>query len=294
MSIYDLHGIELYHDYTVTGDAVDRTYDINGNLVFPVTIPDMTVMSFNVGMFYSEWHAAPSSVSDAFYLRNKRIFDKYQLDFAGMSEWCRTIGTVNASVLMEEEFAAYYPNYTPYPNDPDAALTSGFSLVPDSVTLVRYQTQGGQTRYYQKSYIDYYGKRICCIVTHLDLQDSARTAQFSELMQAVQNEDYFIITGDFNFEILSIGDTEYNKSIKVALDLGYNSAQNNSGILMTWYSGETVATSQKITCLDNIITSSNISILSVERDETKLTDGMCEEYGIIIDHLPLVATLRIN
>ena len=293
MAVYDISGTELQAVYNIVGTALEQAYDIDGELVFPVNIPNMTVMTFNVGCFYSEWHPAPSSVGTVFYQRHKNIFDKYNTDFAGMSEWCPVIGTVNASVLMNEFFESYYPDDTPYGVE-GASLTSAFSQVPSSVTLVQYQTQGSENRYYQKSYINYYGKSICCILTHLDLNDSVRTAQFLELMNAVQNEQYFIITGDFNFEITSVGDNQYNKSVKVALDNGYNSAQNSNGIYTTWYSGQTVASSQNKYALDNIITSSNIDILNVVIDDTKLTDGLCEDYGIIIDHLPMVATLRIN
>lgn len=293
MAVYDVNGNRLGAVYSLESESLTHAFDLDGVLIFPDEVPDMTVMSFNTGCFYSEWHSAPTSTGTVFYQRNKNIFDRYDLDFAGMPEWSRAIGTVNASVLMDETFTSWYPDYTPYAVD-YAALTSGFSVTPSSVTLVTYQTQGDETRYYQKSYIDYYGKRICCIATHLDLSDSARTAQFLELMNAVQNEDYFIITGDFNFQITQAGDSQYNKSIKVALDRGYHSAQNADSLLMTWYSGQTAQGSSDIYCLDNIITSANIDILNPRVDTTKLTDGLCEEYGIIIDHLPLIATLRIN
>lgn len=293
MSVYDKNGTSVQTIYDIDGNTLDYGYDKDGIVVYERTQPSLTVMSFNVGCFYSEWHPAPASTGDAFYLRNKSIFEKYNTDFAGLTEWYNQIGTVSASVLMEEFFAYYHPDYTPY-GSANAAITSGFSVEPNATpTLVQYQTQGYETRYYQKSYITINNKTICCIVTHLDLQSSARTAQFLELMNAVANEDYFIITGDFNFEIYSVGDSEYNKSIKVALDMGYHSAQNADSLLVTHYDGVTVATSVAKT-LDNIITSPNIDIANFRRDETKLTDGLCEEYNIMIDHLPIIADLVIN
>lgn len=293
MSVYDKNGTSVQTIYDIDGNTLDYGYDKDGIVVYERTQPSLTVMSFNVGCFYSEWHPAPASTGDVFYLRNKSIFEKYNTDFAGLTEWYNQIGTVSASVLMEEFFAYYHPDYTPY-GSANAAITSGFSVEPNATpTLVQYQTQGYETRYYQKSYITINNKTICCIVTHLDLQSSARTAQFLELMNAVANEDYFIITGDFNFEIYSVGDSEYNKSIKVALDMGYHSAQNADSLLVTHYDGVTVATSVAKT-LDNIITSPNIDIANFRRDETKLTDGLCEEYNIMIDHLPIIADLVIN
>lgn len=296
MAIYDIDGNVLTSVYDVEGNALSHAYDTDGNEIFPDEPigTNITVMSFNVGCFYSEWHPAPSSTGDVFYLRNKGIFDSYNTDFAGMSEWYNQIGTVAASVLMNEEFSTYYPDYTPYPGNADAAMTSAFSVTPSSVTLVQYQTQGSETRYYQKAYATFEDKTVCCILTHLDLNATAKAAQYTELLNAVANEEYFIITGDFNFQVQAVGDTNYNASIKQALDLGYNSAQNANSLLMTWYSGQTAETSQNIYALDNIITSSNIVIRNVRVDTTKLTDGLCTQYGIIIDHLPLIADLTIT
>lgn len=294
--IYDSNGNALSAVYDKDGISLSKAYDKDGNVIFQQGDSNtLTVMAYNVGHFYSEWHDAPTSTGDVFYQRNKGIFDKYHpVDFAGLSEWSNVIGTVQASVLMDEFFTSYYPDYTPYPPSPNAALTSAFSVTPSSVALTRYQTQGNETRYYQKSYATFNGKTICCLLTHLDLVSSARNAQFIELMNAVQNEEYFIITGDFNFTITQVGDSEYNNSIQIALNRGYHSAQNANSLLMTCYSGETVAESANIYALDNIITSSNIDISNVRVDTTKLTDGICSQYGIIIDHLPLVADLTIN
>lgn len=295
MAVYDKNGMQLSAVYDKDGISLSYAFDKDGNVIFQQGDSNtLTVMAYNVGHFYSEWHDAPTSTGDVFYQRNKGIFQKYNTDFAGLSEWSNVIGTVQASVLMDEFFTSYYPDYTPYPPSPNAALTSAFSVIPSSVTLTMYQNQGSETRYYQKAYIEIGEKTICCILTHLDLRTSARTAQFLEVLNAVANEEYFILVGDFNFTITQVGDSEYNNSIQVALNRGYHSAQNADSLLMTCYSGETVAESANIYALDNIITSSNIDISNVRVDTTKLTDGICTQYGIIIDHLPLVADLTIN
>jgi endonuclease/exonuclease/phosphatase family metal-dependent hydrolase len=297
MSVYDIDGNALETVYGIDGEVLAKAYDIDGNEIFPDTPESntITVMTFNVGSFYTEWHPAPSDTGDVFYLRNKGIFNNSApIAFAGLSEWYNQIGTVPARTLMDEFFNVYYPNYTPYPSSANHALTSAFSKPASDVVLVPYQTQGSEMRYYQKSYATYGGKRICFILTHLDLNLEKRSAQFLELMSAVQNEPHFVIVGDFNFTITAVGDAQYNASIKVALDNGYHSAQNASNLYMTWYSGETVKSSERILPLDNIITSSNITISNVRRDTTKLTDGICSEYGIIIDHLPLIADLTIS
>ena len=296
MSVFNLSGNDLRSVYRLSGSALTKAYDITGDAVYPPDSPgpSLSVMAYNVGCFYSEWHPAPTSTGTVFYQRQQTIFDKYDLAFAGLSEWYNQIGTVQASVLMDEYFPAWHPDYTPYPGNANAALTSGFSQAPESVTLVRYSTQGSEPRYYQKSYVTLGEKRICCILTHLDLNASTRAEQFLEVLNAVQNEKYFILLGDFNFQIAATGDNEYNASVQVALNRGYHSAQNADGLFMTWYSGETAEESANTYALDNIITSANINIESVSVDTTKLTDGLCAEYGIIIDHLPLIAELTIH
>lgn len=294
MAVYNINGVSISDVYDTSENQLLQCYDIDGNELLGNT-NTITVMSFNVGSFYSEWHPAPSDTGNVFYLRNKGIFNNSApIDFAGLSEWYNEIGTVQASVLMNEFFSAYYPDYTPYPSSANHALTSAFSKPASDVVLVPYQTQGSEMRYYQKSYSTYGGKRICFILTHLDLNLEKRTAQFLELMAAVQNEPYFVIVGDFNFAITSAGDAQYNASIKVALDNGYHSAQNASNLYMTWYNKETAEESTSIYALDNIITSANIDLSNVHVDTTKLTDGLCSQYGIIIDHLPLIAELTIN
>lgn len=293
MAIYDIEGQEALNAYQYDGSSSESAFDIDGEMIFPEGDKFINVMTFNVGSFYSEWHPAPASAGDAFYERHQNIFSKYSIDFGAFSEWYNKIGNHNSGTLMREYFRDYRPDYTPYPTD-GFALTSAYSVSPKNVTLHAYQTQGSQTRYYQKSYVSFYGRKICCILTHLDLDAAVREAQFLEVLGAVADEDYFIICGDFNFEITAVGDSEYNKSIKIALDRGYNSAQNSSNLMFTWYSGETTGSSETSWALDNIITSPTLPITNVVRDETKLTDGLCSEYGIIIDHLPVVAIIKIS
>ena len=293
MAIYDINGISLLEAYDVDGVGLNEAYDINDNLIFPDVDRPLRVLSFNVGSFYTQYHPAPASTGDVFYYRNKTMFENCNADFAGLTEWQETIGTVPASVLMNEFFRTYYPDYNAYPTA-GAAMTSAFSVIPSSVELIRYATQGGSTRYYQKSYVTYQGKRICFICTHLDLTASARAAQLTELLNAVENEEYFIITGDFNFNIEEVGDSEYNASIPLILAKGYNSAQNSNHLFMTWYKGTTPENITSARALDNIITSSNIDILNPRIETTKLTDGLNEVYDISFDHVPLIADLVVN
>lgn len=291
MAVYDLLGVHGA-PHNLTGPLLANAYDITGELVYPDDPASLYAMAFNVGCFYSEYFPCPTDKGATFYQRHRSIFNKYHIDIAGMSEWYNAIGNVPSSELMSEYFTAYYPDYV-YPIE-GAALTSAYSLSAKNKTIVEYQNQrpNAGKRYYQKCVVTFKGKDISCFLTHLDT-GSYRSAQFSEFLEAVQNETYFVAVGDFNFTIQSVGDSEYNESIKRILDLGYHSAQNADHLFMTWCSGQTEETSTKH-ALDNIFTSSNIDITNVTVDTTKLTDGLCQANNIIIDHLPLIAQLTVH
>ena len=293
--IYDASGNELHSAYDANGNELDYAYDASGNTIFARTPSLIRVMSFNVGCFYTEYFPCPNEKSETFYQRNRTIFNNSKPDFCGMPEWYKYIGTIESSVLMDEFWNDYVPNYEAYLQfqKPNNAITFASKYQINNPSIVKYANQSGEERYYQKGYINVNGKRICIANTHLAL-GSIRNNQFVEFLDMLGNEEYFIAVGDFNFQINEIGDSEYNLSVKLALDRGFNSAQNGDGIFMTWYSAKTVAESTRINALDNIITSSNIDISNVHVDTTKLTDGLCEANNIIIDHLPLVCDCTIN
>lgn len=287
MAVYDVNGNTLNAVYDVDGQSLNVAYDVDGTQVFSASSTTLKVMSFNPGCFYSEYYPCPDSKTEAFYQRHRTIFNATQPDLCGMPEWNNAIGTIQSSVLMDEFWEDYYAGYV-Y-GVATAALTFASKYTLEDTTLVQYQTAG---RYYEKAYITIDGKRICFVNTHLALGNE-RNSQYAELLNMLANEEYFIAVGDFNYSIQAIGDTEYNASVQAALDRGFHSAQNAGGIFMTWFSGQTVeASTQK--ALDNIITSANISISNVGVNTLKLTDGLCAENSIIIDHIPLVAEVTIS
>lgn len=288
MAVYDADGNILGAVYDADGNSLSHAYDEDGNVIFssaPVTI---RVCSFNVGCFYSEYHTCPNAKSDTFYQRHRNIFNAVNPDLCGMPEWNNAIGSIQSSVLMDEYWSDYYAGYV-YPAVNTAALTFASKYAMNDKQLIEYQSG----RYYEKAYVRINGKRICFVNTHLSLGDE-RNSQFAELLDMLENEPYFICVGDFNYSILAIGDSEYNASVQLALNKGFNSAQNASGIFKTWYSGKTVALSSDIKALDNIITSGNLQISNVGVNTIKLTDGLCEANNIIIDHLPLYCDVTIE
>lgn len=288
MAVYDADGNILGAVYDEDGNALSHAYDEDGNVIYssePVTIK---VCSFNVGCFYSEYYPCPNAKTETFYQRHRSIFNAIKPDLCGMPEWNSAIGTIQSSVLMDEFWEDYYAGYV-Y-TVATAGLTFASKYQMSDKTLVEYQASG---RYYEKAYVTINGKRICFVNTHLALGED-RTSQFAELLSMLENEPYFICVGDFNYSILAVGDSEYNASVQLALNKGFNSAQNANGIFKTWYSGQTVAGSSEIKALDNILTSSNLTISNVGVNTIKLTDGLCEANNIIIDHLPLYCDVTIE
>lgn len=294
MAVYNIKGISIDNCFKTNGDNCINAYDIDNNVIFPDGERTLTVMSFNVGTFYTEWHPAPPELGSIFYERNRTILRECAANIAGMPEWYDMIGEIPASELMDEFYPYYYPEFGAYGKS-GSALTSAFTMPATNVELIPFNTQNPNAaqRFFQRSYIKYNNKRICFIVTHLDLKADIRAVQFIELLDIVANEDYFIITGDLNFAIREIGDDEYNRGIQPALDRGYHSAQNAQSFLITYYSGTTVEGST-YGVSENVITSPNINMLNPRINTEKLTDGLCEEYGVHIDHLPFLVDLQFD
>jgi endonuclease/exonuclease/phosphatase family metal-dependent hydrolase len=153
-----------------------------------------------------------------------------------------------------------------------------------------FNTQLGEIRGYQKGYIKVNGKKICVINAHLATSsaESAKIAQSMELLNVCKKEEYFILIADFNF-VTTESQNEYELIAKPFIEQGYNLANwKDKNYIMTWSgsadrSGEWHPT-------DNIITSSNIDIISSFVDETKLNDDIIEP----IDHLPFISYLKVN
>ena len=293
MSIYDISGNNLLNAYSLHGTPLEAAYNYNGAQVFPDHDYDITIMSYNVGSFYSEASPAPIALSEVFYNRNNNIFLECNAQIAGLTEYYKYIGYFNSQELINNFFPFSYIDFIPYRSGIHGFCTCLYTY-GKSENIVQYTAVGNEKRYYKKTYIKYRNKNICVALTHLDLNFSIRSAQILELLTTLEDEEYFIAIGDFNFTIVNVGDEQYNASIQEILNRGFNSAQNDNGILYTHYNGTTVENTTNKYALDNIFTSSNITIKNVRVNTLKLTDGLCEQYNIIIDHLPLLADIEIH
>ena len=291
MAVYDVNGTGISAVFETDGDSCQTAYDIDGTVVFTGEPVNLTVMSYNVGNFYSEYYDCPTSAGQDFYDRADTIFGKYNPDVAGLQEYNSSIGGISSSVLMDDFFTDYHTEEKTSTNT-GKALASKYTI--SNYALIPFSVKSGQTRYYQTTYIPVNGRKILIVSTHMSQTDAIQEGQMQELLALVANEQYFILTGDFNIFTTAVGDARYNAMIKPFLDAGYNSADNADGLYMTWYNGKTAAGSSQKYALDQIITSPNITINSVTLDDTKLTDGLCTQYNVIIDHLPIVASVTVR
>jgi endonuclease/exonuclease/phosphatase family metal-dependent hydrolase len=147
-------------------------------------------------------------------------------------------------------------------------------------------------RYYISEYITINGKVVYLINVHLTPGTSAEHAQkrigeANDILDILADKEYFIMFGDFNPE-----PGEEDSLFKIFSDAGYNLA--NCGWFGKYYTWSTTRSDLDtddppqgtVYYIDNIITSSNITIENVERLTvfSKLSS----------DHIPIKARLRID
>lgn len=281
MAIYDKNGNEITDIYEIGGSRITQAFDIDGNpLIEEPPVPSgLVVMTYNVQYF---------SGLNANQTMQENILNTYNADIIGLQE----LGTSGSMPAVGTAVLVDYPYINIGVQTNKTGIASKIQL--NNVTANTFTNQSGETRGYQKAYFTYNGKSICWINAHLatSSNETAKVAQAGELFNMVQNEEYFIITGDFN---TGGGYTteapEYTTIMKQFIDAGYHSANysNQHGFYKTWINGKTAESNGAAT--DHIITSANITIERVILDTIKISyaDGTQN-----IDHIPFIAECTIN
>lgn len=248
----------------------------------------LTVMTCNVQSF--------TGISARSNILNT-IFAKYSPDIVGFQEYYNN--NMADGTLALDYLKRHWANVNVVQQN---ALAT--HLTPDDEIFgYDYKAQGAYHRSYMRTYVTVGGKRIAVFNTHLEydyegLSSTPKCQQMAELMEAVKNEEYFIVTGDFNTCCKSTSDPDYINMLKMFVDAGYNLANNTEerGFNWTWTNGTTETNGTMADGslgweeTDNIITSANIKIQRVVIDKTKISAGT----GLTIDHLPLIARLEIE
>lgn len=287
MAIYDSQtGIELSSCYnSQTGESLNKAYDPQTGSEIWSSDRTYKVMTYNV-----QWFTGINSQQTMQQL----IINTYNADIIGLQELSTngTVPTVGQNVL------GNYPTLQLSNHKNYMGMASKYTL--SNIVIADFVNQDPQdaslyneTRAYMIADITLAGKTVKWINTHLCLTDEYKYLQMAEIFALAEQYDYVIITGDFNaYDYASASSTEYIQMFKPFADAGYNVANNNGTTFTKTYSGSTSATSlsEFTSPPDDIITSGNIDIIDVDFDTTKLS----YLNGSVIDHIPVIATIKVN
>ena len=282
--IYDIDGNELPIVYDIDGNELSVAYDIDGSEIWTQTQeePDFVFMTYNTGGWYTGVGYVPPADDEAKYIAlQTSIMDSAQADIACFNEYRYTMGESGASA---STFLGQYFTHLHAENGSSSyngrAIASNY---PQSDYTVNTLT--GETRYYDSCTVTVDNVPITVIVTHLHPTSvQTRQTEFAELMDLLETLDSFILCGDLNTEFsMDKNGADYQGIIKPLLDAGYKCANcGNFGFKKTYFG------SSKELCLDHIVVSPNLKIVSVRTENTKLTDDIDDT----VDHIPLIAGIK--
>lgn len=282
MPIYDAEGKQLFACYDANGDALDHAYDASGNLIWSAsydTYP-LIVMSYNVQDF---------TALNANQSMQAEIVSKYNPDIIGFQEFYRsaTIPSIAQNIL------ANYADIQLGPTVQNYVAMASKSIQFQNLTTGLYETQHGENRGWMKAYIPFHGKNICVVNTHLEVAYAdTRYAQMQELFDMVQNEEYLIAIGDFNHYSNDTSSANWINMYKPLIDAGYHLANCKNDDDFNWTFANTSVNNvlQAPNAPDNIITSSNIDIVTTHYDMTKYDYVTTQN----IDHIPMICELSVK
>lgn len=286
MAIYNLYGAQLSDCFGKDGDPLTEAFNTNGVEIFRKQ-SIITVMSYNVQKF--------GGINAQGAMQNE-IINRYKPDIIGMQELgsVTTLPTVGQNML-----SPYSVKQLSNHNNKLMLVTKGYLL--SNLVIADFQNQDpedmaryNETRAYMKADIEIGGKMVTLINTHLCyLTSSIQYAQMQELYEIAESCERVIITGDFNSHQTAIDDDDYLNMYKPFVMAGYHLANNSpeSGFTRTYTKASTATSLADFTTApDTIIVSNNIDITDVTFDITKLS----YLNGNAIDHIPVIATLRLS
>lgn len=286
--IYDKNGNQLQTVYGKDGQPLSAAYSKDGTQIYPDGPITLKVMTYNVGQwYYGSGDNVPADKDAAYYALQNGMIQAHNPDVLCIQEYWKVFSKTGRTAL------SMLQQYFPYIHEQGG--NSGYfgrcicSKYPISNYTVRTYANESN-RYYDSCTITVNGVPITFTNTHLDVNSQdKRDEEIVELIAYLQTQQRFIACGDYNTAIMYADKTRpaYIKNIKPYLDAGFHVANcDDFGFL---YTASDMPTGTWNGCLDNIITSPNMTFTSVEVDETKRTDGLTEN----IDHMPLIAVIEI-
>lgn len=288
MSIYNLSGSALYKCYDLQPQEKQTAYDLTGNVVFSEPSSGIVVMEYNVGEWYiGDGHIVPAEKDEEYYALQNGMIASANPDIMLICENRQNFSEAGRTTL--SMLSQYFPYIQQQGN-------SGYMsrAICSKYPFTNYTTHNfgdGESNYYDSCTMTIDGKTVTVIVTHLKYSggsQATKLAQFATLMNYLATLDSFICGGDFNqLSCKDSSGSDYTDMIVPMLQAGYNVA--NCGDLGFFITYSNMPVDSWDGCLDNIVTSSDISIVSAHSDNTKLTDNIQDK----CDHMPLVAVIEL-
>lgn len=252
----------------------------------PGPVSPVSVMTYNCGEWYDGTRTTmPEEDYDTFEAIQKEIMGKNYASIFLAQEYYDFMhpGAMRSKELLLDPLFKY--SHTNLGGTPTRGKALATNLRYISSSMVNFENQSGVGVNYQKSYVYINGKKVCICNIHLSQIDtSAAVAEAHEIVEAMANEDCFIVAGDFNVAFSS------SAGQAIIADFATINASpcnyGNFGQFDTYRGSTEVGTQDSP--IDNIFVSSNITIKSVYMDTTKIDAELP-----IQDHCPLIAYLEI-
>lgn len=285
MSIYNINGNQINSAYD-RSQSVQVAYDINGNIVFQ-SITSLKVMSYNVGGWYiGSGENVPTAKKDLYYALQTGMIEDNDPDILIIQEYLANFSADGTSALTMLQSLFPYVHTKTSGTYYGRAICSKYPITNYTERQFTQET----SRYFDSCTITVNNIPITVVNTHLGLTQANRTPEITQLIAYLNTLDTFVLGGDFNTGIVessaSTSSESYINNVKPFVDEGFNTANfGDFGFMVTCVD----RTNNTPYYLDNIYTSSDISITDAYVDTTKLTDLIDDP----IDHMPIIAELTL-
>lgn len=287
MAVYNTSGQIITNVYDASENRLTQAYDISENPIVIGAGVLLTVMTYNVGM----WGYMNNQLA-----LHQAIFDKYKPDIIGIQE-------LGSSLPIKTVGQQALANFSVTPSDHKNYLGMATTEDYQIANLVKADfvnqdpadwTQYTETRAYMMADITVGNKTVRWINTHFCLTNEYKYLQMAEILALAKQREYVIVTGDFNaYNFESVEDNEYSQMWGIWYSNGFRCVNHQQdGSYTKTFCGAKTATSLAdfTTPTDDIMVTSNIDVLSVTFDTTKLSYLNNQ----MIDHIPIVAQLAIR
>lgn len=279
MAVYNNNGLVLDSIWDSKGELLSEAYDVNGQLIYTteptITEPTFSVMTYNIAVFTSR--------NTEEIIGN--IVNMYNADLIGLQEVQKT----SLSPIFHRVFSDY-PYYSIGAQFNKDAIVSKYPLSDTIKQIYDYNTL--ETKGYHKTYFEFQGKRICWFNTHLETTagGAAKVTQAKQMHSLILDEEYFVITGDFNTICEDVTHSNYIDIMKPFIDKGCHSmnCSPESGFIDTWSDGWDWENYDCYPC-DHIIVSPTLKFTKTIFDKYKETVLTSEK----LDHIPMYAEIAL-